>query len=89
MPAGSRQSRWGFGGGVWGSTLTKGGLGGGVFGGALHVTFCLTGGQNPRRDVLRLSAAPAPLPGRTTVAPSHLGLNEPQFLASFGAKHDA
>jgi DNA end-binding protein Ku len=33
----------------------------------------------PRCDALCLSAAPAPSPGRTTVAPSHLGLNEPQF----------
>jgi len=59
--------------GPGGSTLTRGALGGGgVPGGALHVTFCPSGGQNRRRDVLRLSAAPAPSPGRTTVAPSHL-----------------
>jgi hypothetical protein len=50
-------------------------------GGVLHVTFCPAGGQNPRRDALRLSAAPAPSPGRTTVA----SLNEPQF-PSFGAE---
>jgi hypothetical protein len=36
-------------------------------------------GADPRRDVLRLSAAPAPTPDRIPVAPSHLGLNEPQF----------
>jgi hypothetical protein len=54
-----------------GSTLTRGGLGGGGSGGALHVTFCPGGGQNPRRDPLRLSAAPAPSPGRTTFASSH------------------
>jgi hypothetical protein len=29
--------------------------------GALHVTFCPGGGQNPRRDALRLSASPAPI----------------------------
>jgi hypothetical protein len=45
-------------------------LGGGP-GGALRVTFCPSGRQNPRREALRLSAAPAPSRGRTTVAPSH------------------
>jgi hypothetical protein len=53
---------------------------------ALLVTFCPSGGQNPRRDVLRLSAAPAPSPGRTTVAPSHpaQGLTGSDLRGRFG-----
>jgi hypothetical protein len=43
----------------------------GVPRGTLHVTFCPSRGQNPRRDALCLSAAPAPRPGRTNcVIPS-------------------
>src|SRR6266403_4292907 len=53
------------------STLTRGGLGGG--GPAVRYTspFALAVGQNLRRDALCPSAAPAPSPGRTTVASSH------------------
>jgi hypothetical protein len=56
---------------------------------ALLVTFCPSGGQNPRRDVLRLSAVPAPSPGRTTVAPSHpaQGLTGSDLRGRFG-RHD-
>jgi hypothetical protein len=66
----SRDSRWEFWRGA-GVDTHKGGLGGGGSRGCVTRHLLAWRGADPRRDVLRLSAGPAPSPGRSTVASSH------------------